>query len=296
MKRFFLISNLILSLGAFKEPTDLYIVGDSLSDNGNTFELTGGNSPNSRFYSNHRFSNGPVWNDYLAEKYHNLNIKNYAVGGATADNEVINLIPGVPSLKDQALKISNELNKATPKKCKSNKGNKNLAIIWTGGNDLFANFTIAGKTIIPSLMNIVDILKQTKRFEHIFIFNILNIIHAPFGNILPPAEVEGINKAIIQLNQALFKAINDEKAKDTNQSLTSVDFDQIASKLISIPSSKSLNWDPYGFCVNDLNPLDVKVCNNSDDYFFWDKQHPNTASHKRISNEIEVVFKHLNLI
>jgi phospholipase/lecithinase/hemolysin len=296
MKSIFVITNLIFSLGAFKEPTDLYIIGDSLSDNGNTFELSGGKRPNTRIYTNHRYSNGPVWNDYLAEKYPNLNIKNYAVGGATTDNDVVNLVPGVPSVKDQALKISEELSKSAPKKCGSNKKNKRIAFVWGGSNDLFVNATASSKAIIPSLLNIANILKQTKKFDHIFLCNLVNVAHTPFGMSLPPAENEGLNLGIIQLNQALAKAINGEQAKDPSQHLTLVDADQMAMKLVTVPSSKSLNWEPYGFCVDDLNPLTAIICNNPNDYFFWDNQHPNTESHRRISNELDAVFKQFGYI
>jgi phospholipase/lecithinase/hemolysin len=261
-----------------------------LSDTGNAYKLTGGKSPNTRIYTNHRYSNGPVWNDYLAEKYPNLNIKNYAVGGATSDNDVINLVPGIPSLKDQALKISEELSKPS-QNCESNKENKKIAFIWGGNNDFFVNATVASKAIIPNLMNIVDILKQTKKFDYIFICNLVNIAHTPFGMSLPPTENEALNLITIQINQALTKAISDEQAKNSNNCLMLVDADQIAMKLITAPSSKSLNWEPYGFCVDDLNPLTTNICNNPNDYFFWDRQHPNTESHKRISNELDNVFK-----
>ncbi|KXN65181.1 hypothetical protein CONCODRAFT_13328, partial [Conidiobolus coronatus NRRL 28638] len=98
------------------------------------------------------------------------------------------------------------------------------------------------------------------------------------------------------LNQALTKAINDEQAKDPSQRLTLVDADQIFMKLVTVPSSKSLNWEPNGFCVDDLEPLTTNICSNPNDYFFWDRQHPNTESHERIYNNLETVFKQSNLI
>jgi phospholipase/lecithinase/hemolysin len=296
MKFIFVITNLIFSLNAFKEPTDFYIIGDSLSDTGNAYKLTGGSRPDTRIYTDHRYSNGPIWNDYLAEKYSNLNIKNYAVGGATSDNDVINLVPGIPSLKDQALKISEELTSSDSKKCGSNKKNKRIAFIWGGSNDFFVNATTASKVVIPDLLNVVGILKQTKKFDYIFICNLLNISLSPFGMNLPPAENEGLNLLHIQLNQELAKAIKDEQTKDPSQHLTLIDANQLVMKLVAVPSSKSHSWDPYGFCVDDFIPLTTSICNNPNDYFFWDREHLNTESHKRVSTELETVFKQSNLI
>jgi phospholipase/lecithinase/hemolysin len=296
MKFVFVITNLIFSLNAFKEPTDLYIVGDILSDTGNAYEITGGRRPNAKLYPIHRYSNGLIWNDYLAEKYPNLNIKNYAVGGATTDNDMINLEPDSPSVKEQALKISEELSKPTSKKCRSNKYNKRIVIIWAGANDFIANATIASKETIPNLAKITSILKQTKKFDNILLFNFVNLVQTPFGNILPPNEKEGLNKVIIQLNQALVKAINDEQAKDPSQKLTLIDANKITSKLISIPSSKSHNWEPFGYCVDRKNPLTTNICEDPNNFFFWDQQHPNTESHKRISSELDTIFNQLGYI
>ena len=46
----------------------LYVFGDSLSDTGNVFTLTGGLFPPKPFYPNGSLSNGSVWIDYLSEK------------------------------------------------------------------------------------------------------------------------------------------------------------------------------------------------------------------------------------
>ena len=47
--------------------TNLYVFGDSLSDAGNVFAATAGQQPGSPYYDG-RYSNGPVWVEYLAEE------------------------------------------------------------------------------------------------------------------------------------------------------------------------------------------------------------------------------------
>ncbi|PNW87491.1 hypothetical protein CHLRE_02g144009v5 [Chlamydomonas reinhardtii] len=75
--------------GDTRERIDLVVFGDSLSDTGNTFRAAG--VPQADLYYQGRYSNGPVWIDYLAAEVANnnsattvLNVINLAYGGATA--------------------------------------------------------------------------------------------------------------------------------------------------------------------------------------------------------------------
>ncbi|KAG2437168.1 hypothetical protein HXX76_005832 [Chlamydomonas incerta] len=64
---------------------ELAVFGDSLSDTGNTFRAAG--VPQADLYYQGRYSNGPVWIDYLSAAVANttqLTVRNYAYGGATA--------------------------------------------------------------------------------------------------------------------------------------------------------------------------------------------------------------------
>src|SRR4028118_1275503 len=67
---------------------EIYVFGDSLSDVGNVFQATRGESPSSPPYFKGRYSNGPVWVEYLASRLRltsNPNT-NFAYGGATTGN------------------------------------------------------------------------------------------------------------------------------------------------------------------------------------------------------------------
>ena len=62
-----------------KNPKDVvYVIGDSLSDNGNLYALIG--YPTSPPYA-YRFSNGPVWAEYFAEQLR-VKLEDLAYGGA----------------------------------------------------------------------------------------------------------------------------------------------------------------------------------------------------------------------
>ncbi len=61
--------------------SSLVVFGDSLSDNGNFYQATGGALPQAADYSGGRFSNGPVAVEYLAQGL-GVGLQDYAYGGA----------------------------------------------------------------------------------------------------------------------------------------------------------------------------------------------------------------------
>ncbi|KAG2441308.1 hypothetical protein HYH02_009901 [Chlamydomonas schloesseri] len=72
-----------------RERIDIVIFGDSISDSGNTFRAAGVPQPD--LYFQGRYSNGPVWHEYLTAAVNNqsaattvLNVNNLAYGGAVA--------------------------------------------------------------------------------------------------------------------------------------------------------------------------------------------------------------------
>ena len=77
---FFLLVGSVNSSHAFG---NWYVFGDSLSDNGNTPKLTGYPMPPSPYVGN-RFSNGPVWAEYVPSSlnFGYTSNNDYAVGGA----------------------------------------------------------------------------------------------------------------------------------------------------------------------------------------------------------------------
>ncbi len=104
--------------------SSLFVLGDSLSDDGNVHAATGGAVPQSPPYFEGRFSNGPVFTDYLAEGF--AVSGNLAYGGAQAvpDDDA------VPDLPTQLALLSSVPEAAF--------GENGLATLLLGANDLFA--------------------------------------------------------------------------------------------------------------------------------------------------------------
>lgn len=85
-----LLTASLLSFTAYASGVDhLIVFGDSLSDNGNIYEASGGDIPPSPMYWNGRFSNGMVWADTLAVDI-GATLSNFAIGGATTGTANVN--------------------------------------------------------------------------------------------------------------------------------------------------------------------------------------------------------------
>ncbi|KAJ9075901.1 hypothetical protein DSO57_1031228 [Entomophthora muscae] len=62
----------------------LVVFGDELSDTGNLFKATNFTTPDPNYFFQGRFSNGPVWSDFIQNVTVLDSVANFAVGGATA--------------------------------------------------------------------------------------------------------------------------------------------------------------------------------------------------------------------
>ena len=111
--------------------TSLYVLGDSTSDNGNAYRLTNGREPESPPYRRGRFSNGPIWADYIARLFRaeNLPTGNLALGGARADG-------GATDIGNQT-----SLYRLIDR---DDRGSRPLLTLWAGGNDIKREFERPG--------------------------------------------------------------------------------------------------------------------------------------------------------
>ncbi len=107
--------------------SSLLVFGDSLSDTGNLFSFAG--VPASPPYFNGRFSNGPVWADRIAADFMAAGAlsANFAFGGAQAVPNA-DLVPDLaPQLGIFGASVPTIL-----------LGDRPLASLWFGANDIFA--------------------------------------------------------------------------------------------------------------------------------------------------------------
>lgn len=118
----------LTAAGGAQAYSNAYFFGDSLSDTGNIFTLTGGATPAAPYF-NGRFSNGPVWVETLADRL-GLPLtdtaslqggNNFAFGGARTSGG------SIPSLLTQVGSVTTPAGSLDPSA---------LYVVVAGGNDL----------------------------------------------------------------------------------------------------------------------------------------------------------------
>ncbi|HYX37577.1 MAG TPA: SGNH/GDSL hydrolase family protein [Oligoflexus sp.] len=110
--------------------TKLLVFGDSLSDPGHLNKLTQNTYVPARVFYKSRFSNGPIWADYVSAGL-NWTLDNYAVGLAETRKNGSSGEADIPSLLQQISDSKSELKKLDFA--------STLVVIWIGPQNYFKN-------------------------------------------------------------------------------------------------------------------------------------------------------------
>lgn len=151
-----------------------FVFGDSLSDNGNLFAATG--QPPAP-YDSGRFSNGPVWNEYVMAQFgaEGKVAANFAFGGAKARTDM----DGIPDLAAQLALFAANVPKPVL-------GKRPLATLWFGANDLL-NPT-GGNDVGTAVKSIGNAIKTLGKEHGIRDFLVLNL---PNLGVTPRSTAQG---------------------------------------------------------------------------------------------------------
>jgi phospholipase/lecithinase/hemolysin len=155
-------------IGRIKE---IHVFGDSLSDNGNLFTASGFLAPPSPPYFDGRFSNGPVWVEYLDDMLPGAELNDFAFGGAFSDTRNVNA-PSLPGVLPQVAVFL-----GTNPKLKR----RDLCIVWSGAN----NYIFEPVISVPSMI-VDDVSTAIQQLawagcQSFLIPNLPNIGESPFG-------------------------------------------------------------------------------------------------------------------
>lgn len=248
----------------------IYVFGDSLSDAGNVFKTTKGETPPSPPYFRGRFSNGPVWVEYLASKL-KLTSKldnNFAFGGATTGNSR----KPVPGLLAQIKSFTATHSSADPNA---------LYILWAGTNDYLNGAT-------DSTVPVNNLAIAVKSLSAVGAKNIL-VVNLPDLGKLPSTRTSqhanSLNDLTSKHNSSLAASLSSLRHQlSSNTNITYLDIHSLFNQVISTP-------EKFGF-TNVAKPCLSKgiICNKPNQYLFWDGIHPTTAAHKLF---VELAFSAL---
>jgi phospholipase/lecithinase/hemolysin len=246
----FLCITLVLSTAILGHAySSILSFGDSLSDNGNDdgFGIT-------------RFSNGPVWVEYLASPSHlNVPLLDLAYGGATTSNDN----PWVYANVNHALLytgLSSQVN-AYLTMTSNHVPSGTLVTLWAGANDLFNDRSsdLAENNIIATTQNLVNAGAQD-----ILVLNLPNIGATP--------QFSSGNPYAAAYATAWSQAFNMDLAADLltlEQMYGGTNFYTL--DIYNLFNSAMANPGTYGFT-------------NISDIFWADGLHPSTHAHNMIAD------------
>ena len=243
-----------------------------------------------------RFSNGLLWVDYLAPKLGVAEdaISNFAVGGATTGtnnllNALIHPLLNAPGLQQQVEGFT------------ANNPSANsdaLYIVWAGVNDYLAGATDPTTTLDNLSMLLTSLVNAGAK--NILVGDVPDYRHFPVSvdasNSRLPGRLDslissGLSSVIKAHNSALPKTLDFlRQSLGSNINLilfrTSLLFDEI----ISSPSNFNLT-NVTNACVTSPDT----VCNNPDEYLFWDNTHPTTVAHQLVADLVFSTLKSTSL-
>ena len=257
------VSSVFFTFNGFAATFDeIVIFGDSLSDNGNLVFIENQPEPDPELYFQGRFSNGPVWVEYLADAQHlNASLTDRAIGGAQSGG-FIGLNVQIPAY------VTTADSPASP---------DSLFGIWIGGND----FLNGGGDYRAAVANINEAMEELEQFgaKHLLVLNLpdLGAIPATLGS----PEAPGATAYSNDFNAALADMISNFRVEHPEIAVYLFDVYTFASAVKNDPTA-------YGFTnVTDPSP-NFEVPNNFDGagYVFWDERHPTTSMHSLIADQV----------
>jgi outer membrane lipase/esterase len=251
----------------------LYAFGDSLTDNGNAYELSFGLAPESPPYFRGRFSNGPIWYDRVARKFRrqDLETRNFAVGGARA---LMNLDPS-PDLRAQKKIFLDRIDPTSD----------SLAAIWIGANDLLPQVGRRGIGGVARAAadEVVDTAASLHRngVGSALVFNLPNLADIPRYAGANKEKRRSATRGSVRFNDRLADGLAD--LRDDGMNVIEVDVFGIFSDVVANPGDYGVTnlTEP---CLDDGR----NRCSRAEarESAFFDNIHPSATLHKILAREV----------
>ena len=267
---------LILSTKSSDSINELYVFGDSLSDMGTVFRMTGGTYPPHPTYYQGRYSNGRVWVEYLADylKLPSERVINFAYGGATTGSSLHSLVPGLVT-QVQSFKRAHQ--RTSPDA---------LYVLWAGANDYLQGASRA--TIPVENVNCAIASLAAAGAKNILVANLPDL-----GQL--PATRTGANSASLTAltqahNQGLRRALKVLSQQHSELKIATLDANTLYREAITKPAA-------FGFTnVTSACVSGSGTCGNQAQFLFWDSIHPTTAAHRILGEAAFVVIQQKGMV
>lgn len=285
----------VAQTGWAKNPkNEVYVIGDSLSDTGNLFALTGYFPPPP--YAQ-RFSNGPVWAEYFADEFE-VRLDSRAYGGALTGEVTYGgsqytnydsiaygsypffLSPTLPGVQQEVAELLEDHPKGLNRDA--------LYVIWAGANDFFFaldyDYNNFGPIMSSAVMNIAEAVCSLNAAgaKHFAVINLPDLGLTPLGTSLGEQNATMLSYLMDQFNQALAQSLLALRGQCAN-TLVILDSYQYLQDMVSNPQK-------YGFV--DVTTPCIALGQGADcsQHVFWDTVHPTTAAHEVLADLIRADF------
>jgi phospholipase/lecithinase/hemolysin len=267
----------------------LFVFGDSLSDSGRAFAISGGTVPPSPPYAQ-RFSNGPVAVEYLAAHLGATLLPssvpggtNFAVGGATTGTEnvafVTNFPPGaglVPELENTGIAVQVEEFLAAGLAFDPARA---LFVVWGGPNDLILASIVGEELATPAGTAVTNLTAAVEALalaggRHFLVPNMVDLGKTPAFLGTP---LEGDLRLLAQgFNAGLAEAMSTLEGALEFLGVEITIFDTFGAfdQALSDPAAVGFT-NTTSACIDDP----VALLSGCPGYLFFDAEHPTTAAH-----------------
>ncbi|KAK9370837.1 hypothetical protein V1509DRAFT_614902 [Lipomyces kononenkoae] len=248
-----------------------------------------------------RWSDGPVWPEYLCEETGCGDYLNLAFGGAKITNKfVASSVPDLIQQRDNFLAIKRADESSTDRRRSPSEelvdNRRTLLIFWFGINDLIQYMSILPTTddrqraVVSSVATLFDVaLDLANRFpQSNFLFmSAIDVTLLPvWQERFTEKNDPGLRKykEVIRLSQVWSQEMTMHFG-NWNKSMGSIQYwDANAWYARSISGVANNGFDNFkDFCF-DHNA--AQLCPTPDKYFFWDHVHLTTAAHKSIATKL----------
>ena len=268
----------------------LVVFGDSLSDNGNLFAVTGGTQPPAPFYFQGRFSTGPVFTELLgfnAGRYTAgapvTGSVNYAFGGARTD-----FAASPPGMRSQLALYQGAGGVFGP---------NDLVSVLGGANNIFQGLTAFSALPVgnPALANPTGYMTPialgaasdintivgtvaTAGAGTILVTNLPKLSITPQFRLSPAGALADFT--VGAFNTALLTGLNATAAARPNTNIIMMDIYKIGDTVVANPGAFGLT-NVTDACFNQTT---LTVCSTPNTYFYLDGVHPTARGHQILAS------------
>lgn len=309
LARSLLLASLAAPLPALAVPyTGLYVLGDSLSDQGNLFAATSAlgpslgqpAQPDAARYDAGRFSNGPVYPEVLASDL-GLSISpsllggtNFAFGGARTTYNTVEAPPYGTEVYPRAAypwSLDGERAAFTARVAATGVDPNALYVVFSGSNDLsdiLARRLNPAATIAQAVAGVVGVVDAFKAAgaKTVLVPNLPDLGLVPRITGLE-AAVPGVSALATRLTTAFNTALGAALDRETGVRVIQFDTFDLLRAVVTDPAA-------YGFsnatqpCYSGFVLPDpaATTCADPNGYVFWDSEHPTARLQALLGNEL----------